>query len=339
MGKEKSKNVTEEEKRNKKLGTYWDSMGKRFWQKYPELLLPFLNIYFGKKYEKNAQIEFLNGEHIVLNMNGKPQGIRADCVIRINGRDLYHIELQRIQDGKISCRFLEYDIEIALNVGTIRNYRAKQKEDVPVKNDRGFLHYRPQPMLVNLTHTIHEPDLYESMIRDVKGNEWLYQIQVINIHKFSMEEIEQKDYDLLLPFLPIRVWEKLNRRKLNHKNMRAAQEELVYILRESRMILEKRTAESYTSPAAAKELWEGLLGACQYLFQENQYLLEEVKKCMEEEFYFWDERLAMEKEKVAVLQAEKEGWNVERAKLLAQNEKLQEDLENALERLHKYSFL
>lgn len=180
-----------------------------------------------------------------------------------------------------------------------------------LRTSRNFLHQRPHPLLINLTHTRHEPDQYTSIIKLDDNTTWDYSIQVINIQKYTFEEIEKYKFDLLLPFLPLTIWKKSK----HHPEPEKTVTTLTELLQRSRHILDNRNATSYTTPAAAKELWRSLLEVCAFLFENQKDILKEVQLNMGSRYYFWDEKLEMANARISVL--EKTNQN-----LLAENDNL-----------------
>lgn len=119
MSKDKNENTTTEDLSLQEiLDQFWDTLSKKLIKNHPSLILPILNRTFHKNYSPDAKIEFLNTEYIFSKVDGLPQSIHSDLLFRVNDTDLYHLEFQRKYDGTISCRFLKYDMEIALEAGT-----------------------------------------------------------------------------------------------------------------------------------------------------------------------------------------------------------------------------
>ena len=165
-----------------KTATIFDDVYRTIVQKLSFLIIPAINEAFGTHYDLHTGLTQLRNEH--LELAGK---IITDSIFRI-GDILYHIECQSTPDGTMVIRMFEYDFAIALEEAYKGNapYRVKFPMSAviylrPDKNVRGAL-----------SMEVEFPD----------GQIVTYQVPVINVQDYSLDNIFDKWLWLFIPFYP-----------------------------------------------------------------------------------------------------------------------------------------
>lgn len=126
------------------------------------------------------------------------ESVRSDLLIQVGSKDIYHMECQMKQGGDIAIRMLEYDMNIALVHGL---------EWVEIAQAANTYKHRlkfPKSAILYLDNTKKTPDTESCVIVFPDETEYEYRIPILKIQKYTPEMIEEKNLNILLPFLPIR---------------------------------------------------------------------------------------------------------------------------------------
>ena len=192
-------NMTSEVRRQYFL---WDEMLKRQIQLYPEMLLPLIKEIFRKEYPVGINIKMRSTEYVVSKVyeygEKRIESVRSDLLIQVGSKDIYHMECQMKQGGDIAIRMLEYDMNIALVHGL---------EWVEIAQAGNTYKHRikfPKSAILYLDNTKNTPDAESCVIVFPDETEYEYRIPILKIQKYTPEMIEEKNLNILLPFLPIR---------------------------------------------------------------------------------------------------------------------------------------
>ena len=91
-----------------------------------ELFLPVLNESFGEHYTGKERIEFSPNEHFLWQQDGDAiERITDSCFVVISedgtSPKKYHAELQSTEDSRMLIRIFEYDAQIALDGGEVKD--------------------------------------------------------------------------------------------------------------------------------------------------------------------------------------------------------------------------
>ena len=154
-----------------------------------ELIIPVVNEAFGEDYTGQEEIIFAPNEHF-LNQDGGTEEKRITdsnfIIVSAGGaKKRYHIECEANLDDTIILRIFEYDAQIALNDG---------KRDGAI-----FTVSFPHSAVMALRHTRNTPDTMH--IRVVTpGGEAGYDVPVIKVQQYSLEEIFRRRLLFFLPF-------------------------------------------------------------------------------------------------------------------------------------------
>ena len=253
----------------------WDEVAKKEVERYPWLILPLIQEVFHKVYPENAEIRCIATEYVVRRIH-KDSGstlnsIFADIAVQIGDRDIYHMECQMNRDKGMVLRMLEYDIHIGLVHG-IGNVVDKAYTDT--KHELMM----PRSVILYLSDADHTPAEETCLIRFADGTTHEYRIPVMNVQSYSIEMIEKKHLNMLIPFLPIRFRKYLNRKKDGVKQPipETVRKDLTEFIRECIMIIDREKENGTLTDAAGKEMIEFLDMTCGYLLKNEPELKKEV---------------------------------------------------------------
>lgn len=170
--------------------TIFDDVFRTMQEKMPEQTIPLINDVFGTQYPLDTEIIQGRNEHHT--ENGE---ITTDSYLVI-GRKRYHIECQSTEDQTMVLRMMEYDfaigLENAMKVGG--TYRIQLPHPC-------ILYLRGEKQIKYLS--------LELLLFD--GQIIKYQVPVIRMEWYSLNEIIEKNLVILLPFYMMR-YEKMKDR-------------------------------------------------------------------------------------------------------------------------------
>lgn len=247
----------------------WDAIIKRMAKLHPTTLLPVIKEIFGKEYLVTTKIEFLSSEYSVEQNFGAGgvilHSIRADLVVKIGGRDVYHLECQIAPKGDMMFRMYEYDSQIALMHG-VRFYQ---------KNQKSFLEM-PKSCILYLTHTKNTPDVEIMQIRIPDGSVWEYKIPALKVQDYTLEMIKKKQLYFILPLTTIRYYNRKTKRLRENSS-----KSFVQFLKEAVQLIRGAVQERHISVKEGEDILDFFNRGCQYLFAEDQDTLKGVRVVME----------------------------------------------------------
>ena len=170
---------------------------------------------------------------------------------------------------------LEYDIHIGLVYGIENNEKAASTET------RHEL-IMPRSVILYLNDTKSMPVEETCLIRFADGTTHTYRIPVMNVQSYTVEMIEKKHLNILIPFLPIRFRKYLNRKKDGVKQPIAetVRKDLTEFIRECIMIIDREKGNGSLTDEAGKEIIEFLDMTCGYLLKNEPDLKKEVRGIM-----------------------------------------------------------
>lgn len=152
-----------------------------------KFILPLINEAFGEHYTGSETITFLPSEHMQSQDDGDVQKIIVDTNFSVTGSTVkkYHWECQSKPDSRMLIRLFEYDAQIALDQGNTGT------ETLTVEF--------PNSAVLYLRSNGNTPDRYRYVIK-TPGGTVEYEIPVMKIKSYSLDEIFEKKLLLLLPF-------------------------------------------------------------------------------------------------------------------------------------------
>ena len=159
--------------------TIFDDVFRTMLEKMPQLAVPLINEVFGTSYPEDVKIIQKRNEHQT--KNGR---IITDSHLLIANR-IYHIECQSTDDSTMVIRMIEYDFAISL-------------EQVQKENGR-YRMYFPQSCVLYL-RGIKKRDTISVEIVMPNGNTVEYTVPVVQVQRFTCDDMLQKHLLFLLPY-------------------------------------------------------------------------------------------------------------------------------------------
>ena len=180
-------------------GTPYDDVFRTMLNDCSRFILPLLNEVFGENYDGTETIVFANDYHYQNKQKGAEDKIITDASFKVIKGDIekkYHLECQSTIDNSMVLRFFEYDSQIALDDATIEKIVG---DDGGKKNDGVLTVTFPHSAVLYLRSNKNTGDVMT--IRFVTpGGELKYDIPIIRMQSYSLEDIWEKEIYLLIPF-------------------------------------------------------------------------------------------------------------------------------------------
>ena len=159
--------------------TIFDDVFRTMLEKMPQLAVPLINEVFGTSYPEDVKIIQKRNEHQT--QNGR---IITDSHLLIANR-IYHIECQSTDDSTMVIRMIEYDFAISL-------------EQVQKENGR-YRMYFPQSCVLYLRGTKKRDTISVEIVMP-DGNAVEYTVPVVQVQRFTCDDMMQKHLLFLLPY-------------------------------------------------------------------------------------------------------------------------------------------
>ena len=155
----------------------------------PSLLIPLVNEAFQTNYPLDADVKLYNNEFFIT--TGNDQKRITDSNFSINGETTvrYHFECQSTEDGSLTLRLFEYGAQIAL---TMADYS---------KDESTFIF--PHAAVLYLRTETTTPSSIKMRIV-TPGGDVSYEIPVVKVQDYGLEEIFEKRLLFLLPYYFLR---------------------------------------------------------------------------------------------------------------------------------------
>ncbi len=171
----------------RRSGTPYDDVFKTMLVKGSRLVIPLINEMFHLKepISMDEDVKLESNEHF-FNLEGGEQAKReSDSSIEIGGRH-YHVECMCYDDGTIVVRIFEYAVQIAMEHSTY--------------SDNHLTLELPNSGVLYLRKTEKTPEKLVISIRLPEGDEMSYDVPVMALSDYSLEDIISKKLYFLLPF-------------------------------------------------------------------------------------------------------------------------------------------
>lgn len=169
----------------------YDTVFRTAMEKLPRFVLALLREVFGTEFREGTTVTLLSDEF----MKVTGERIIADSVIRVDGK-LYHIECQSSADAVMAIRMFEYDSLIA----------ADQARDSSGNLQK--LVY-PHSCVLYLRHNEKTPYGLKLGLVFPGGTENTYNVPVIKVQEYELNEIFEKDLYMFLPYYILRYEKEL----------------------------------------------------------------------------------------------------------------------------------
>ncbi len=155
----------------------------------PSLLIPLVNEAFQADYPLDADVKLYNNEFFIT--TGNDQKRITDSNFSINGETTirYHFECQSTEDGSLTLRLFEYGAQIAL---TMADYS---------KDESTFIF--PHAAVLYLRTETTTPSSIKMRIV-TPGGDVAYEIPVVKVQDYGLDEIFEKWLLFLLPYYFLR---------------------------------------------------------------------------------------------------------------------------------------
>lgn len=199
------------EERNKKddpvySETAYDDAFRTMEGRCDDLLIPFVSHMFGEHYDKTAVVKRLRNEHYIEHEDGSEEKRVTDSFFDITYKDVtkrYHLECEsKTYDGTILVRVFEYGTQIAIDNGMKSSYKAK------------FVF--PESGILMLRKTRNAPDKAIIEIELPNGKDISYDVPIIKMSDFDIEDIFREKLFMLVPFYIFNFEDQLPR--INNSN-------------------------------------------------------------------------------------------------------------------------
>ncbi len=154
-----------------------------------DLLLPYVNYAFDENYGREAKVKHLRNEHFIEHEDHSQEKRITDSHFEVEQNGLskrYHLECEsKPYDRSILIRIFEYDAQIAVDTAI---------------TDESKLYVRfPRSGLLLLRSNSKTPD-EASVVISTPKDEVAYNIPIVKVSDFTIDEIFEKKLFLLIPF-------------------------------------------------------------------------------------------------------------------------------------------
>ncbi|MCR5743316.1 MAG: hypothetical protein K6F92_06290 [Lachnospiraceae bacterium] len=150
------------------------------------LIIPLINEVFGTHFSMQDKVTFKNNEHF-LSVEGVQRRIETDSEFYIGNDEnrRFHIECQSTPDSKMLVRMFEYDMQAALDSGTVTGNRLTVNI--------------PHSAILYLRSNDNTPDNLVVEI-NAPGGSLVYIIPAIKMIDYDLDSIYERELYFLLPF-------------------------------------------------------------------------------------------------------------------------------------------
>lgn len=102
--------------------TPYDDVFRTLLNDCSSLIIPVINEVFSESYSGDEKITFSPNEHFLNRQGGYEEERITDSSFKIQGKETkkYHLECQSSNDNSMLVRFFEYDTQIALDEGELK---------------------------------------------------------------------------------------------------------------------------------------------------------------------------------------------------------------------------
>jgi len=243
------------QKNNLPSSTIFDDVYRTMIQKIPATIIPAINEAYNTHYDENTQLQQLRNEY--LEIGGK---IITDSLICI-GDSLYHLECQSWPDGTMAIRMFEYDIAIALEGA------RKQKDYSHIKF--------PQSGVIYLRHNNATPDVLSLTVEFSDGQEVVYNVPVIKVKEYSLEDIFHKHLWLFIPYYIMRYEDQFDTMEIDTAQRSAMLADLQEMV---------ATFESYAKNTKQTDIYTDIMQLAkrisEYMLRDKKITKKEVNRIM-----------------------------------------------------------
>ena len=170
------------------MGNIYDGAFRTILNDCRQMIIPIINEIFKEDYTGNEKIEFHSNEHFIDQQDAADKERITDTNFIIYGKKKkkYHLECESsLPDGRMTIRLFEYDAQIALDEGEVVH------ETLTVTF--------PNTAALYLRNYKKTPDKMQYVIK-TPGGSVEYDVPIMKIQEYSLEDIFSKNLLLLIPF-------------------------------------------------------------------------------------------------------------------------------------------
>ena len=170
------------------MGNIYDGAFRTILNDCRKLIIPVINEIFKEHYTGEEEIRFFPNEHFLDQQDAADKKRITDTNFQIIGKIIkkYHLECESsLPDGKITIRLFEYDAQIALDEGEVT------EETLTVTF--------PNTAVMYLRAYKKTPDKMKYIII-TPGGMVQYDIPIMRVQSYSLDEIFEKRLLMLIPF-------------------------------------------------------------------------------------------------------------------------------------------
>lgn len=204
---------------SKNINTPYDDVGRTMMIDAKQMLIPVINELYGTAFTGQEHIELLQNENFFEDDEGDENRRVTDSFIKIvdegNAR-FFQIELQSSEDGTILIRIFEYGSLIARRLSVL-------------EGDTLTVTY-PDSAIMALRSTQKTPDKMKIVIRVPGGKEVSYDVPVLKVQNYDIDEIFKKKLYFLIPFYIFRFEKELSNAQDNDEKLFALKQHYIDIM-------------------------------------------------------------------------------------------------------------
>jgi predicted transposase/invertase (TIGR01784 family) len=171
----------------------------------PAAVVQFINGLFGARHPPDSGVSYSETETV----SRKLRRLHSDILLTIEGR-AYHIEAQSGDDAEMIIRVFEYAFAAGLRAKTVSG------NCITVKF--------PASRVIYLKPTGRTPDLAILRLRFPDGTSHDYTVESLKLLDYSIEDLEQKNLILLLPFYVLKLEGRVRKAKTSQERVRLSGE-------------------------------------------------------------------------------------------------------------------
>ena len=190
------------------INTPYDDVGRTMMIDAKQMLIPVINELYGTAFTGREHIELLQNENFFEDEEGDENKRVTDSFIKIVDEGcarFFQIEIQSSEDGTILIRIFEYGSLIARRLSVL-------------EGDTLTVTY-PYSAIMALRSTQNTPDRMKIVIKVPGGKEASYDVPVLKVQNYDIDEIFSKKLYFLIPFYIFRFEKELSKAQDNDEKL------------------------------------------------------------------------------------------------------------------------
>lgn len=200
---------------SRETGGVFDDVFRTMLERLERLMIPVINEVFHTQYSMTEMITQLKNEHVTDKIRLVTDShLQIGCIAIANHQ--YHVECESRPSGRISIRMVEYDFAIAV-------------ENVSQQDNVTRIHF-PNSCILYLRQARTTKDKKTLYMEFADGTSAKYTVPIVQIQKYTKEEIFGKKLYFLFPFYIIRYERSLEKMEESEAAMKKFLEEFEEII-------------------------------------------------------------------------------------------------------------